>query len=62
MKNMWGGLVKAKFLKQWNILKGRSTRDMDLAERRIHARAVKMAEKELGLVDDEVEKPKAERE
>jgi hypothetical protein len=54
--------VKAKFLKQWNILKGRSTRDMDLAERRIHARAVKMAEKELGLVDDEVEKPKAERE
>ncbi|AQK82235.1 Putative calcium-dependent lipid-binding (CaLB domain) family protein [Zea mays] len=33
MKNLWGGLVKAKLLKQWNILKGRSTRDMDPAER-----------------------------
>jgi hypothetical protein len=35
---------------------------MDPGERSIHARAIKMAEKELGLVDDEVEKPKAERE
>ncbi|PWZ54726.1 Glutathione S-transferase T3 [Zea mays] len=49
MKNMWGGLVKAKLLKQWNILKGRSTRDMNPAERRIHAGAVKMVEKEFGL-------------
>jgi hypothetical protein len=38
MKNLWGGLVKAKLVNQWNILKGWSTRDMDLAERRTHAR------------------------
>ncbi|AQK97168.1 hypothetical protein ZEAMMB73_Zm00001d011552, partial [Zea mays] len=47
MKNLWGELVKAKLLKQWNILKGRSTRDMDPTKRRTHGRAVKMVEKEL---------------
>jgi hypothetical protein len=26
MKNMWGGLVKAKLFQQWNIMKFRSTR------------------------------------
>ncbi|XP_008678146.3 glutathione S-transferase T3 [Zea mays] len=62
MKNLWGGLVKAKLLKQWNILKGRSTRDMDPAERRTHGRAVKMVEKELGLLYDEEEEPEVERE
>ena len=62
MKNLWGGLVKAKLLKQWNILKGRSTRDMDPAERRTHGRAVKMVEKELSLLNDEEEEPEAERE
>ena len=62
MKNLWGGLVKAKLLKQWNILKGRSTRDMDPAERRTHGSVVKMVEKELGLLDDEEEEPEAERE
>jgi hypothetical protein len=61
MKNLWGRLVKAKLLKQRNILKGRSTRDMDPVERRIHANIVKMVEKELGLVDDEEEEPKPER-
>jgi hypothetical protein len=35
---------------------------MDPAERRIHGRAVKMVEKELGLLDDEEEEPEAERE
>jgi hypothetical protein len=35
---------------------------MDPAERRTHGRAVKMVEKELGLLDDEEEEPKAERE
>jgi hypothetical protein len=53
MKSLWGGLVKDNLLKQWNILKGRSTRDMDPAERRTHARVVKMVQKELGLIDDE---------
>jgi hypothetical protein len=32
MKNIWGGLVKAKLFKQWNITKSRSTVDMDKAE------------------------------
>jgi hypothetical protein len=53
LKNLWGGLVKAKLLKQWNILKGWLTRDMDTSERRTHTKAVKMVEKELGLVDNE---------
>lgn len=35
---------------------------MDPAERRTHCRAVKMVEKELGLLDDEEEEPEAERE
>ena len=35
---------------------------MDLVERRTHVRAVKMVEKELGLLDDEEEEPEAERE
>jgi hypothetical protein len=36
--------------------------DMDPAERRTHGRAVKMVEKELGLLDDEEEEPESERE
>lgn len=55
MKNMWSGLVKAKLLKQWNKMKDRSTTDMDEAEKRTHAKAMKMVEKELGLQDDEDE-------
>ena len=35
---------------------------MDPAERHTHSRAVKMVEKELGLLDDEEEEPEAERE
>jgi hypothetical protein len=62
MKNLWGRLVKAKCLKQRNILKGRPTRDMDPAERHIHAKAVKMVEKELGLIDDGEKEPEAKRE
>jgi hypothetical protein len=62
MKNLWGRLVKAKCLKQRNILKGRSTRDMDPAKRHIHAKAVKMVEKELSLTDDEEKDPKVKRE
>jgi ribosomal protein L32E len=55
MKNMWGGLVKAKLFKQWNIMKSRSTADMDEAEKRTHFKAVKMVEKELGLDEDSEE-------
>ena len=55
MKNMWSGLVKAKLLKQWNKMKDRSTTGMDEAEKRTHAKAMKMVEKELGLQDDEDE-------
>ena len=55
MKNMWSGLVKAKLLKQWNKTKDRSTTDMDEEEKRTHAKAMKMVEKELGLQDDEDE-------
>jgi hypothetical protein len=55
MKNMWGGLVKAKLFKQWNIMKSRSTADMDEAEKRTHFKAVKMVEKELGLNEDSEE-------
>lgn len=55
MKNMWGGLVKAKLLKQWNKMKDRSTTDMDEADKRTHTKAMKMVEKELGLHDDEDE-------
>jgi hypothetical protein len=53
MKNMWSGLVKAKLLKQWNKMKDRSTTDMDEEEKRKHAKAMKMVETELGLLDDE---------
>lgn len=45
-------------MKQWNILKGRSTQDMNLAERHTHAKAIKMIKNELGLVNDEKEKQK----
>lgn len=55
MKNMWTGLVKAKLLKQWNKMRDRSTADMNEAEKRTHAKAIKMVEKELGLQDDEDE-------
>jgi hypothetical protein len=55
MKNMWGGLVKTKLFKQWNIMKSRSTADMDEAEKHTHFRAVKMVEKELGLDEDSEE-------
>jgi hypothetical protein len=57
-----GGLVKVKLSKQWNVLKGQSTRDMDSVERRIRAKVVNMVEKELGLVDDEEEELETERE
>jgi hypothetical protein len=55
MKNMWGGLVKAKLFKQWNIMKSRSTADMDEAEKRTHFKAVKMVEKEFGLDENSEE-------
>ncbi|CAM0871425.1 unnamed protein product [Alopecurus aequalis] len=55
MKNMWSGLVKAKLLKQWNKMKDRSTADMTEAEKRKHAKAMLMVEKELGLEDDDDE-------
>ncbi|CAM0912838.1 unnamed protein product [Alopecurus aequalis] len=55
MKNMWNGLVKAKLLKQWNKMKDRSTADMTEAEKRKHAKALLMVEKELGLEDDDDE-------
>ena len=55
MKNMWNGLVKAKLLKQWNKMKDRSTADMNEAEKRKHAKAIQMVEKELGLEDDDDE-------
>ena len=55
MNNMWNGLVKAKLLKQWNKMKDRSTADMDEAEKRKHAKALQMVEKELGLEDDDNE-------
>ncbi|PUZ54416.1 hypothetical protein GQ55_5G130200 [Panicum hallii var. hallii] len=53
MKNMWGGLAKAKLFKQWNIMKSQSTADMDEAEKRTHFKTVKMVEeKEFGLDED----------
>jgi hypothetical protein len=55
MRNMMKGLVKAKLFKQWNKMKDRSTDDMNEAEKRKHAKAIKMCEKELGLEDDEDE-------
>jgi hypothetical protein len=55
MKNIWGGLVKAKLFKQWNIMKFRSTADMDEAEKRTDFKAVKMVEKEVGLDEDSEE-------
>jgi hypothetical protein len=55
MKNMWGGLVKAKLFKQWNIMKSRSTADMDEAEKRTHFKAIKIVEKEFGLDEDSEE-------
>ena len=55
MKNMWNDLVNAKLLKQWNKMRDRSTADMNEAEKRTHAKAIKMVEKELGLQDDEDE-------
>jgi hypothetical protein len=61
MKNLWGSLVKAMLLKQWNILKGRSSRDMDPAETHTHTKVVKMVEKELDLIYDEEKEPKVER-
>jgi hypothetical protein len=54
-KNMWDGLVKAKLFKQWNIMKSRSTVDMDEAEKRTNFKAVKMVEKEFGLDEDSEE-------
>nr|XP_051202109.1 uncharacterized protein LOC127315679 [Lolium perenne] len=48
MRNMMKGLVKAKLFKQWNKMKDRSTDDMNEAEKRLHAKAIKMCEKELG--------------
>ena len=60
MNNMWNGLVKAKLLKQWNKMKDRSTADMDDAEKRKHAKALKMVEKELGLEDDDDEEEEEE--
>jgi hypothetical protein len=55
MKNMWGGLVKAKLFNQWNIMKSRSTADMDEAEKHTHFKAIKMVETELGLDKDSEE-------
>jgi len=55
MNNMMGSFLKAKLFKQWNIMKSRSTADMDEAEKRTHSKAVKMVEKELGLYDDDEE-------
>nr|XP_051218688.1 glutathione S-transferase T3-like [Lolium perenne] len=55
MRNMMNGLVKAKVFKQWNKMKDRSTDDMTEAEKRKHAKAIKMCEQELGLEDDEDE-------
>ena len=52
MKKMWNGLVKAKLLKQWNKMKDRSTADMNEEDKRKHAKALKIVEKELGLEDD----------
>nr|XP_051197094.1 uncharacterized protein LOC127310457 [Lolium perenne] len=49
MRNMMKGLVKGKLFKQWNKMKDRSTDDMNEAEKRKHAKAIKMCEKELGL-------------
>ncbi|CAM0945534.1 unnamed protein product [Alopecurus aequalis] len=60
MKNMWNGLVKAKLLKQWNKMKDRSTADMNEAEKRKHAKAIQMVEKELGLEDDDDEEEEDE--
>ncbi|PUZ67150.1 hypothetical protein GQ55_3G410000 [Panicum hallii var. hallii] len=55
MNYMWGGLAKAKLFKQWNIMKSRSTVDMDEAEKRTHFKTVKMVEKERGLDEDSEE-------
>jgi hypothetical protein len=55
MKKMWGGLVKAKLFKQWNIMKSRLTANMDEAEKHTHFKAVKMVEKEFGVDEDSEE-------
>jgi hypothetical protein len=62
MSNMMKGLVKAKLFKQWNKMKDRSTVDMNEAEKRKHAKAMKMVEKELGLEDDADEEEEQEQE
>ncbi|KAK1620642.1 hypothetical protein QYE76_026159 [Lolium multiflorum] len=60
MRNMMKGLVKAKLFKQWNKMKDRS--NMDEAEKRKHAKAIKMVEKELGLEEDDDEEEEQEEE
>jgi hypothetical protein len=62
MSNMMKSLVKAKLFKQWNKVKDRSTVDMNEAEKRKHAKAMKMLEKELGLEDDDDEEEEQEQE
>ena len=62
MRNMMKGLVKAKLFKQWNKMKDRSTDDMNEAEKRKHAKAIKMVEKELGLEEDDDEEEEQEEE
>ncbi|XP_051195055.1 uncharacterized protein [Lolium perenne] len=62
MRNMMKGLVKAKLFKQWNKMKDRSTDDMNEAEKRKHAKAIKMVKKELGLKDDDDEEEEQEEE
>ncbi|XP_071682401.1 uncharacterized protein [Lolium perenne] len=62
MSNMMKSLVKAKLFKQWNKMKDRSTVDMNEAEKRKHAKAMKMVEKELGLEDDDDEEEEQEQE
>jgi hypothetical protein len=47
--------VKAKLFKKWNIMKSRSTADMDEAEKCTHFKAIKMVEKELGLDENSEE-------
>ncbi|KAK1663042.1 hypothetical protein QYE76_051201 [Lolium multiflorum] len=56
-KHHWwdAGLVKAKLFKQWNKMRDRPTADMTEAEKRKHAKAIKMVETELGLDDDNEE-------
>ena len=56
MKGIYEGLVKAKLYKEWNKMKDRAaTRDMDAREKRIHEKAIKKIENDLGLNDDEEE-------